>query len=123
MLYLGGYVMHEILWLMHVGMPIDDCTFTGFYFYLIKKVKQSWGFRIPMSIGFFMCQWNLDFGVPITVWFWFFENQLSFGLLMNTIFWMWCQWRLGLGFENANENWTLVMKVPMKIGLCAFYGC
>lgn len=50
--------------------------------------------------------------------FWF---PTKIGLLFWKLgFRLWkCQWKLGFGFGDANKNWTLILKMPMKIGFMA----
>lgn len=133
MIHISGYTKHEImnkiLWLMHVGVSMDNWTFGRLGFILLKRLSKA-RFQNADVNSCLAFQWKLDFLVAmmlglvlsIILIFWVnHKNQVS-KVPMTIRLWLWkCQWRLDFGlFWVASEDWTLVWKVPMKIGLLSW---
>lgn len=100
MFHLIGCATHEmipeILWLMHVCVPMGDWTFVGLDFLSSERLSEYgfWKTNVNWCLIF---QIKMDFWVPMTLGFLFVEH---------------C-WVMGYGwtqvFENdANMDWILV---------------
>lgn len=133
MLHLGGNathgMIHEMSWLMHVGMKMGDWLCWD-WFYFLWKVKQSWGFGVPMSVS----SWYVDaFEVPMTIGFWFMRVSTKYlALIHEGDFFCGCQWKIWFWlFWLPMKDWALVSErlwLPEIMNLTmlrpeGIYGC
>lgn len=59
----GGKVMHELLWLMHVGMQM------GGFILFPQKGQEKMNILVPMEIGFWCIEYLLDYGLMMNTGF------------------------------------------------------
>lgn len=118
-IHFSGYIIHEMLWLMHVGAPMDDLTFAEFVFFYWKcsgKVgalehQCQLVFDVSKNIGLLNYQWLFDYiywknGVLDYRWTPDFERKH--------------QWWLGFTFWDANVDCNLLLFFWLPTKDCTF---